>query len=182
LSDYGIFVNADGDLIDDAEEQLRESHDHYGNSERRMLQSANAWEGGKNKCIMETTVEEGTTQRWYCWTTCNDAEAADEDDPTKCAPQYMYWPPSFCKKGDEGCEGPYMTRKIWTMNPDFDDKEDAIGDNVKATQSYAEYDIGYNWSKAKKFENFSLHTGSNGYIEEYWDELRCYSFILLPGT
>jgi len=30
LSDYGIFVNADGDLVEEGEQQLRESHYDYG--------------------------------------------------------------------------------------------------------------------------------------------------------
>ena len=30
LSDYGIFVNADGDLVEEGEQQLQESYDHYG--------------------------------------------------------------------------------------------------------------------------------------------------------
>lgn len=36
LSEYGIFVNADGDYIEEEEEQLRESPDFYG-EERRQL-------------------------------------------------------------------------------------------------------------------------------------------------
>jgi hypothetical protein len=61
MADYGIFVNADGDDIEEAEEQLRNSIDFDFDidyeAERRMLQdapkrSANALDGaGNSRCI-----------------------------------------------------------------------------------------------------------------------------------
>jgi len=53
---------------------------------------------------------------------------------------------------------------------------------VKFRKQYLDYDIGYNWTKSKKFDTMVVHKGSSGYVEEYWSELRCYSFILVPGT
>ena len=45
-------------------------------------------------CIPLDNVEEskGDTDksfdktRWYCWTTCDDAEATKKDDPDRCPP------------------------------------------------------------------------------------------------
>jgi hypothetical protein len=42
----------------------------------------------------------------------------------------MMWPPSFCKKGEKDCVGPYMARSKWIFNEAYDDKEKAVGENV----------------------------------------------------
>jgi hypothetical protein len=33
-----------------------------------------------------------------------------------------------------------------------------------------DYEIGYNWSAATKFENLHIHYGANGFVEEYWNK------------
>jgi len=180
MSDYGIFVNADGDDIEEAEEQLRDSIDfdidfdfEAAEAERRMLQeeptrSANALDAaGNSRCIKDKDRVESTKgdteskfdrTRWYCWTTCDDAEATKMDDPAKCPPQYILWPPSFCKKGTEDCVGPYMKRTLWEINESYNDKEKAVGENVPYKANTATYEVGYNWTKAKKFRNMMLQT------------------------
>jgi hypothetical protein len=73
MSDYGIFVNADGDDIEEAEEQLRDSIDfdidfdyEAAEAERRMLQeeptrSVNALDAtGNSRCIKDKDRVEST--------------------------------------------------------------------------------------------------------------------------
>jgi len=164
---------------------LRESHYDYGVMPEQHRQLADVATASSNsKCVPLDDVNSlDTSKRWYCWSSCNDLEGGDiEKDPLVCPPQYMQWPPSFCKKGTEDCVGPYIQPMIWKKNPKYDDKEDAVGDNWSHEKVPADYEIGYNWSRASKYENMFLKHGAHGYVEEYWDTLHCYSFILLNGT
>ena len=43
--------------------------------------------------------------------------------------------------------------------------------------------MGYDWSKAKKYDHFVLQPQAYGYVEYYHeDTYNCYSILLLPGT
>jgi hypothetical protein len=51
-----------------------------------------------------------------------------------------------------------MKRTLWEINDSYNDKEKATGDNVPYTAVPATYEVGYNWTKAKKFRNMMLQT------------------------
>ena len=68
----------------------------------------------------------------------------------------MLWPPSFCKKGSPNCVGPYIKRRRWKLNENYDDKAPAVGANVNYFPDEKDYEIGYNWTKAKKYRNMML--------------------------
>lgn len=70
----------------------------------------------------------------------------------------MMWPPSFCKKGTPNCVGPYMKRHRWEKNLAYDKKKKATDKNVAYFQVFEDYEIGYNWDRAKKYDNFMLQT------------------------
>lgn len=62
---------------------------------------------GKNLCLQTNDVEGAEELRWYCWATCDGREETPDEDPLKCPSQFKMWPPMFCKKGEDGCVGPY---------------------------------------------------------------------------
>lgn len=70
----------------------------------------------------------------------------------------MLWPPSFCKKGSPDCIGPYVKRSKWVYNKDYEFKGfgKAVGKNIPYFKEKLDYEIGYNWTKAKKFRNMML--------------------------
>jgi len=65
-------------------------------------------------------------------------------------------------------------------NPTFNKDLPVSETNPKEMEDV--YEIGYNWSNAKQYEHMGLQYGAHGYVEEYWSGLRCWSFILVPGT
>ena len=75
-----------------------------------------------------------------------------------------------------------MKRYKWLFNGDYDDTKPISSENMKYMMKWMDYEIGYDWSHAKKYENFWLHTAAFGYVEEYWNDVHCMSFILLPGA
>jgi hypothetical protein len=93
----------------------------------------------------------------------------------------MMWPPRYCKKGAPNCVGPYMKRYKWIFNGDYDDMKKISSENMKYTMKWMDYEIGYDWTQANKYQNFGLHTGTFGYVEEYWNGTHCMSFVILPG-
>jgi len=146
---------------------------------------------GKSMCIpydkLESSPGETAKQfdntRWYCWSTCDPSEEASlKKNPLACADQYSYWPPNFCKKGTKNCQGPYVKRFSWKENKDYNKVEPAVGANVPYFRIDEDFEIGYNWSEAKKFESFMLQYQAYGYVEYYYNDTNCYSMLLLPGT
>lgn len=51
-----------------------------------------------------------------------------------------------------------MKRTLWEINESYNDKEKAVGENVPYKANTATYEVGYNWTKAKKFRNMMLQT------------------------
>lgn len=76
MSDYGIFVNADGDLVEQGEQELRESFydEEIDEERRRMLTADTGITAGKN--AWDTTTNPAKP-KYLCLAT-DDLETQDE--------------------------------------------------------------------------------------------------------
>ena len=61
-----------------------------------------------------------------------------------------------------------MKRQKWRYNTKYDRTKDAVGENVPYFEDHKDYEIGYNWTRAKKYRSMRTYIRPNGYIEYFY--------------